>query len=72
MIVVFIIIEIALIVFTVAAKFYADVVPLFGELYVPFIWISVVIGIITAVYIGARIYVEINEKRNKGKDEEKK
>lgn len=72
MIVVFIIIEIALIVFTVAAKFYADVVPLFGELYVPCVLVSVVFGIITAVYIGARIYVEINGKRNKGKDEEKK
>ncbi len=69
MMIVCVIIEIALIIFTVATKFYADVVPLFGELYMPCILVSVAFGIITLAFIGARIYVDVNGKR---KDKNKK
>jgi len=72
MIILFVLIEIGLIVFTVATDFYAEAVPFLGALHVPAIWISVVFGIVTAVYIAAKIYVEINGKRNKKKGDENK
>lgn len=71
MAIIFVLIEIALIVFTVATEFFAEAVPFFAALHVPFIWISAVFAIITVAYIGVKIYVEINGKRNKKKDEEK-
>lgn len=69
MIILLVIIEIALIVFTVATEYFVEAVPFFEALHIPFIWVSVVFGIITGVYIGVKIYVDVNGNR---KDKNKK